>query len=107
MTRPKKLILSIVISFILIIISSFCVTSMINIFAGNNSAQSEKNVSYEYILKSYDGKIAVYSAKNNSLEKVYNIYINTLPQQDIDMLNKGIKIKDSKELKSYIQDFDS
>ena len=107
MTRPKKLILSIVISFILIIISSFCVTSMINIFAGNNSAQSEKNVSYEYILKSYDSKIAVYSAKNNSLEKVYNIYINTLPQQDIDMLNKGIKIKDSKELKSYIQDFDS
>lgn len=107
MTRLKKIILSIVISFILIIISSFCVTSMINIFAGNNSAQPEKNISYEYILKSHDGKIAVYSAKNNSLEKVYNIYVNTLPKKDIDMLNKGIKVKNSEELKSYIQDFDS
>lgn len=107
MTNIKKIILTLIIAVVLVVVSSFSLKSVMNIFASDNSSNPENNSSYEYILKTHNGKVCVYDAKNNTLEKVYNIYVNTLPQQDIDALNKGIKIKDNQELKLYIQDFDS
>lgn len=105
MISIKKSYLTILISTLLIVASSFALKQVANILA--NDTKNNSHSSYEYTLKSYDGKIAVYSNKNNSLEKVYNIYLKTLPQKDIDMLNKGIKVKDKNELNLYIQDFDS
>lgn len=107
MKTIKKLYLTLIIAIILIIISCFSINNIINVLADdktdNNSATE---ISYEYILKTYNGKIGVYNS-DNTLEKVYDIYVNTLPKQDIDMLTKGIKIKDTQELNSYIRDFDS
>lgn len=107
MSNFKKISLTLLISIILIIISCFSINNIMKVFADEKPKNDNINSQYEYILKSYNGKLGVYDAKNNSLEKVYNVYVNTLPEYDIKELEKGIKIKDKTELNSYLEEFDS
>lgn len=62
---------------------------------------------YEFILQEHEGKIAVYRNPAHDLVEVLNIYVNTLPNLDVQRLQQGIHVKDSDQLLRYIHDFDS
>ena len=60
-----------------------------------------------YTVREYDGKIAVYKNDETKPYIIYDAYVSLLPQQDIDLLKKGIVTDDKEYLQSIIEDYTS
>ena len=58
----------------------------------------------EYIVKSYEGKIGVFT-DCEKLVKVIDVYTKTLPKTDQNLLEKGLHIKSKAELYELIEDY--
>ncbi len=64
-----------------------------------------ENASYEYILKSYDNKIAVFEKGKESPVRILEVPIDTLPYSEQTALENGVRIKNAEALKKAIEDF--
>ena len=61
-----------------------------------------------YVMKTYEGKIGVFTPDNaEPLYTLEDVHLKSLPQYDQSMLKTGIKIYSEKELQSLIEDYDS
>ena len=73
-------------------------------------SKEEKGIcSKHYIVKEKDGYIAIYtmdSDGNENLKKVTDIITTYLPEEDIELLKKGIKVNGDIELAKTISDFE-
>ena len=59
-----------------------------------------------YVLKNNNGKLAVFSEDNELLyEYDFNVY--SLPEKDIEILNKGLVVEGLSNLRSAIEDYTS
>ena len=58
----------------------------------------------EYIIKDYGGKVAVFESNSNEPMVVYEIYTHLLPENDIELLRRGIKVADRQQLQSCLED---
>lgn len=67
----------------------------------------KENVNYEYELKAYDGKLAVYFYGEKQPQRVFEVYIQTLPQWDQEQLETGVPVKNYEELLKRIEDYSS
>jgi len=78
--------------------------------------KSEKKVNTEetasltasdvYIIKAYDGKVAVFSDGVNSPIQVLDCKINSLPPDAVEALATGIKVTGTDELQRAIEAYD-
>lgn len=66
-----------------------------------SSEEPEKAV---YTVKSYMGKIGIFSA-DGKLVRVLEVYVNTLPEADIRLLEEGFEVVGQAELNSIIEDY--
>ena len=57
-----------------------------------------------YIVADYGGKVAVFDNVNTEPLIVYDIYTHLLPENDIELLRKGIKINSDVQLQSCLED---
>lgn len=73
------------------------------IFSSNDNKNADNN---SMVLKSYNGKVALYENDNTTPKNIYDIYIESLPQADRESLEVGIEINNNAELESLLQDFD-
>lgn len=64
-----------------------------------------ENVNYEYTVKDYKGRIAVYKYGKSLPLEIFDIYTNSLPKTDSLKIHKGINIEDEKELQKVIEDY--
>lgn len=60
-----------------------------------------------YILKDYNGKIAVFEPSEDTPEQVLDVYVQNLPTMDQQMLKSGIEVDSEQELRNLIEDYDS
>ena len=60
-----------------------------------------------YILGEHEGKLAVLSPDKTIIYRIFDVYINTLPVYDRELLNNGIKVKSEEELNSLVEDYNS
>lgn len=60
---------------------------------------------YPYLLKSSDGRIAVFDNKSGKIIKKTDTLVSILPEGDREMLEIGIKVKSKKELTRLLEDF--
>lgn len=60
-----------------------------------------------YLLREFDGKIALFSTPYEAPNTVYPIYLNTLPELDRKRLSRGIYLPDEETVARYIADFES
>ena len=60
-----------------------------------------------FILGESSGRLAILSPDGQTVHEIYNVYINTLPEYDRNLLIEGIKIKTPEELASLLEDFSS
>ena len=60
-----------------------------------------------FILGENNGKLAVLSPDGQTVYKTFDVYINTLPDYDKNLLQNGIKIKTAEELYSLLEDYNS
>lgn len=58
------------------------------------------------VLKEYNGKVALYNSNNTTPVSVYDIYIDSLPENDRKSLKEGIKIESDNHLDKILQDYD-
>ena len=73
--------------------------------AGTGSASSKAVDTF--IVKEYDGRIAVFTAGSFSPDKVYDTHVSQLPEYDQNLLVDGILANDREELRKIIEDYTS
>ena len=74
------------------------------------SGASEQTVSedpsnYPYLLRTYEGKLAVFTDDLVQPDLVFDVYVSTLPELDQQQLSRGIRVKTYDELTSMIEDY--
>lgn len=69
-----------------------------------SNVQSEKQT-YKYIVKTYNGKLAVFEPDKEMPFKITDLDVNILPQSDRRLLENGIGAVDNKELNRILEDF--
>ena len=67
-----------------------------------SSAESE--IMAGYTIMDYGGKVAVFEAGSEEPVMVYDIYTHLLPENDIELLRKGIHVDDMLQLQSLLED---
>lgn len=60
-----------------------------------------------YILKAYDGKLAVYLEGESAPQKIYDTFISALPEYDRALLSTGITVVGEEALARRIEDYTS
>lgn len=60
-----------------------------------------------YLLKEYDGRIALYALPETTPRQIFNIYVDSLPDADIARLQSGIPADTLEQAEEYLEDFDS
>lgn len=81
-----------------------------NLGQDNITSESEnKNIhdNFEYVLKEFNGKIAVFKKDDEVPHFIFDVYINNLPTDDQKELVNGIYAKDDIELNRLIEDYSS
>lgn len=73
--------------------------------AGGNDAPVPDDKGYAYILKSYEGRVAVFIPGSEEPEIVYDKLVKFLPDYDRILMEKGIPIRDFEALVSIIEDY--
>ena len=75
----------------------------------NEAKKIDNNITieYEYILKSYDDKLAVFVKDYKNPEIIFDVYLHQLPDLDAEKIKNGMPIKDYKTLISILEDYTS
>ena len=58
-----------------------------------------------YIVKEYSGKLAVFNQGENRPLAVYEVYVHLLPENDIELLRKGIPVENDYTLLKTLENF--
>ena len=58
-----------------------------------------------WYMREYNGKIGIYRSGAAEPEQVLNVYVSMLPDEDREMLAKGIYLKNRTELQERIEDY--
>lgn len=68
--------------------------------------ETTADTEYEYSLKDYNGRIALYENGNATPTEVYDIFTESLPSEDAKALKSvGIKAKNKKELELILENY--
>lgn len=68
----------------------------------NSSADEEEKV---FIIKEYNGKVAVFEGQNENPLFVSDVFVSNLPEADKELLESGIEVKTEKQLNRLIEDY--
>ena len=62
---------------------------------------------YSYRISDFKGKLAVFEGKSKIPYKVYNTYVDSLPEKDRNLIKKGIFVNSIAEVKKIIEEYTS
>ncbi|MBQ6896021.1 MAG: hypothetical protein IJN69_02295 [Oscillospiraceae bacterium] len=96
----KKLIVALSTIFFTILI----MVSIYTLIPKNNSISAESEVQTGYIIADFGGKVAVFEEGCKEPAAVYDIYTHLLPENDIELLRKGIHVDNLNQLQSRLED---
>ena len=72
-----------------------------------NSVVNPADSGVVFILGESGGKLAVFSPDKSTVYQTFDVYIDTLPEYDRNLLIDGIKVTSSEELHSLLEDYSS
>ncbi len=108
-----KRIFSIILMFSTVFSVSVLTTDLIqkSVFDDNNenlvTNENNSTKEYKYRVSVFNGKLAVFEGNSKVPYKVYDTYVNSLPENDIRLLSEGIKTNSSSELMKIIEEYTS
>lgn len=80
----------------------------VNTKTRTNISSNQNTNEPKYILKEYQGGIAVFSPNSNTPQREYSdVLVKALPEYDRALLKNGIKVFSDKQLQQLIEDYDS
>ncbi len=104
---------TLVFTFVAVFASAFLTTDILNKKLLNplteileTTTVSQEN-SYKYRVSVFNGKLAVFEGDSKLPYKVYDTYINSLPDEDMRILIEGICVNSSSELNKVIEEYTS
>ena len=100
--RIKILITAILITIATII---FCFSAFSTPITTENSSDYS-NQSLKYLLKDFNGMLAVYERDKKSPIEVLDVRISSLPERDAEKIKKGIFANTLNEIYSIIEDYE-
>ena len=62
---------------------------------------------YEYLLKEYEGRLAVYKKNSTEPDMVFDLLIKMLPEYDRSMLQRGIYMETYEDAQRMVEDYTS
>ncbi len=65
----------------------------------------QESSSWPYLLRAYEGKLAVFTDDLVQPEMVFDVYIKTLPEYDQKELERGIRVENYEKLTALIEDY--
>lgn len=71
----------------------------------DSGAVGPEQTAYQYYLREYQGKLAVYLPGKDQPEKVFDVYLTTLPAYDRGQLQMGVPVRDYEHLVQLIEDY--
>ena len=95
----KKLIIALSTIFCAIVI----MVSIYTIFP-KEQPQTSTEIQVEYTIRDYGGKVAVFETGSETPLVVYEIYTHLLPENDIELLRRGIKVATKEQLQTRLED---
>ncbi len=72
--------------------------------AAVSSSQIQKQP-VRYIMRNHGGRLAVFEAQEDSPRLVFDVYINTLPEYDQELLQEGVSVEGEDALTKLIEDY--
>ncbi len=106
--RTKEILTYVFFIMTIIILIATIVFSVFKIYSGFTDKQIEttsQKARESYVLKEYEGKIAVFDTDQNLIQTT-SIYVNSLPELDKALLKSGIDIESETELKKALEDYE-
>lgn len=100
MKAGKKTIICISVIALSLIMSAFAMTS-------GNGKGSDQPPQDGYLIREYEGKIAVFTTADDELIVLTDIEVKNLPSIDRESLQNGIFMQNSVELAQILEDFGS
>ena len=109
----KKMKKSLKISIVFLISSIICFAIILAFFIKslkNNRTEITKesdkspNNSLSYIVKDFNGSVAVFEPENPNPVRITDVYTSHLPKSDQKMLSHGIRVKNQSELNTLLED---
>ena len=94
--------------FLLFLCTIFCTALIaISIYTMKNTIPTPADTPTQtmYVVKEYGGKVAVFSPDETEPMAVYEVYVHLLPENDIEILRKGIEVDDDYTLMKTLEDF--
>lgn len=71
------------------------------------TVESEIQQTAKYRISVWDGKLAVFNGNSKLPYKVYNTYVYSLPEKDVEKIVNGIHVNSSSELLKIIEEYTS
>ena len=96
----KKLIIALSTVFCTILI----MVSIYNLSTFKTDKTSSVASETMYVVSDYGGKVAVFEENSSEPLVVYDIYTHLLPENDIEILRKGIEISSLQQLQNCLED---
>lgn len=69
------------------------------------SADPRQQAQYPYLLRTYQGKLAVFTTNLAQPDLVFDVYVRTLPPYDKQQLDKGIRVESYEKLTKLVEDY--
>lgn len=72
----------------------------------NKIKPTTTNIQYNYIIKDYNGAIAVFDVNDEEKPIIeYDIFLSNLPKDDIGIIKNGVKKMSLDEVNLFMQDY--
>jgi len=102
----KKIITVILVFLLCVFIAIISCSNLVKSYRKNHSNQSQSTTpQILYILKEYDGRVALYKINKEEPIEVFDVYTDSLPYDDYLLIKNGIKIKSEAELQKIIEEY--
>ena len=96
----KKLIIALSTIFCAVLI----IVSIYTLLPENNNSVPDSNVIAGYTIADWGGKVAAFEDGCDEPFAVYDIYTHLLPENDIELLRKGIHVDNQQQLQACLED---
>ncbi len=104
----KKLIISTSCFVIVCLIFSFAILTKITNaseeYLDQNLSDEKSSKNSIYIVKNFNGNVAIFESEKSEPIKITEVYVNNLPYQDQQNLEIGISVESKEELNFLLED---
>lgn len=71
----------------------------------SESAPAQPAGKESYLLRAYEGKLAVFTEDLVTPDLIFDVYVRTLPEYDREQLERGIRAASYEELTKLVEDY--